>query len=66
MNSPFNLMGILDLDLSANDLPSVPDVVYKLRTLRRLNLNDNQIKELSSLSGRFFRFSSQLFSFPFP
>ncbi|CAF4516331.1 unnamed protein product, partial [Rotaria socialis] len=39
-----------DLDLSANDLPAVPDVVYKLKALKRLNLNDNQITELTSQS----------------
>jgi Leucine-rich repeat (LRR) protein len=42
----------LDLDLSNNDLPAVPDVVYKLKALKRLNLNDNQISELTGQSGR--------------
>ena len=42
---------LLDLDLSANDLPAVPDVVYKLKALKRLNLNDNQITELTGQSG---------------
>lgn len=41
-----------DLDLSANDLPAVPDVVYKLKALKRLNLNDNQISELTGQSGK--------------
>jgi Leucine-rich repeat (LRR) protein len=41
----------LDLDLSGNDLPAVPDVVYKLKALRRLNLNDNLITELTGQSG---------------
>ena len=41
----------LDLDLSANDLPAVPDVVYRLKALKRLNLNDNQITDLTGQSG---------------
>ncbi|CAF0945256.1 unnamed protein product [Adineta steineri] len=44
------LPNLSDLDLSANDLPAVPDVVYKLKALKRLNLNDNQIIELTGQS----------------
>ena len=44
--------GCLDLDLSANDLPAVPDVVYKLKALKRLNLNDNQITDLAGQAGK--------------
>ncbi|CAF2532295.1 unnamed protein product [Rotaria sp. Silwood2] len=44
------LPNLSDLDLSANDLPAVPDVVYKLKGLKRLNLNDNQISELTGQS----------------
>lgn len=47
-----NSRGCLDLDLSANDLPAVPDVVYKLKALKRLNLNDNQITELAGQAGK--------------
>ncbi|OPL20290.1 hypothetical protein AM593_10831, partial [Mytilus galloprovincialis] len=33
--------------LSGNDLPRVPETLYKLSPLKRLNLSNNQITELS-------------------
>lgn len=37
----------LDVDLSCNDLSRVPECLYTLGSLRRLNLSSNQITELS-------------------
>ncbi|KAK6187545.1 hypothetical protein SNE40_005543 [Patella caerulea] len=36
-----------DVDFSHNDLPRVPEPLYKLSSLKRLNLSNNQISELS-------------------
>lgn len=36
-----------DVDLSCNDLSRVPECLYTLGSLRRLNLSSNQITELS-------------------
>lgn len=36
-----------DVDLSCNDLTRVPECLYTLSSLRRLNLSSNQIAELS-------------------
>lgn len=36
-----------DVDLSCNDLTRVPECLYTLPSLRRLNLSSNQISELS-------------------
>lgn len=36
-----------DVDLSCNDLSRVPECLYTLSNLRRLNLSTNQISELS-------------------
>lgn len=36
-----------DVDLSCNDLNRVPECLYTLPSLRRLNLSSNQISELS-------------------
>ncbi|XP_055507215.1 protein flightless-1 homolog [Leucoraja erinacea] len=41
------LSGLLDVDLSCNDLSRVPECLYTLSSLRRLNLSTNQISELS-------------------
>lgn len=38
---------MLDVDLSCNDLTRVPECLYTLPSLRRLNLSSNQIMELS-------------------
>lgn len=35
------------MDLSCNDLTRVPECLYTLSSLRRLNLSSNQITELS-------------------
>lgn len=40
-----------DVDFSQNALPRVPDVLYTLSTLRRLNLSDNAISEVSHVIG---------------
>ena len=36
-----------DVDLSCNDLTRVPECLYTLASLKRLNLSSNQISELS-------------------
>lgn len=36
-----------DVDLSCNDLTRVPECLYSLSSLKRLNLSSNQISELS-------------------
>ncbi|KHN73472.1 Protein flightless-1 -like protein [Toxocara canis] len=36
----------LDLDFSYNDLPEVPDCVFKLKNLRKLDISHNQIKRI--------------------
>uniref|UniRef100_S4RA31 Disease resistance R13L4/SHOC-2-like LRR domain-containing protein n=1 Tax=Petromyzon marinus TaxID=7757 RepID=S4RA31_PETMA len=41
------LSHLTDVDLSCNDMPSIPECLYALSTLRRLNLSDNQISEMS-------------------
>ena len=42
------MTNLQELDLSQNNLPRVPDALYSLLNLRRLNLSDNQITELST------------------
>ncbi|XP_007448451.1 PREDICTED: protein flightless-1 homolog isoform X2 [Lipotes vexillifer] len=49
-NLPTSLEGLshlADVDLSCNDLTRVPECLYTLPSLRRLNLSSNQIAELS-------------------
>ncbi|XP_046688250.1 LOW QUALITY PROTEIN: protein flightless-1-like [Homalodisca vitripennis] len=41
------LSNLRDVDLSFNDLPKVPDALYTVPTLRRLNLSSNCITELA-------------------
>jgi len=43
------LENLTDLDLSHNDLPRVPEPVYRMTNLKRLDLSHNQITELSTL-----------------
>ncbi|KAI0215973.1 Flightless-1-like protein [Lamellibrachia satsuma] len=43
------LANLQDVDLSYNDLPRVPEPLYKIASLKRLNLSNNAITELSSL-----------------
>lgn len=43
-----NLTNLSDVDLAQNALPRVPDALYCLPNLKRLNLSDNEISELSS------------------
>ena len=37
--------------MSNNDLPIIPDTVYKMRTLRRLDVSGNQLADVSHLIG---------------
>ena len=47
-----NLRTLLsDIDMSYNDLPRLPESLYKLVTLKRLNISNNEIAELSSMIG---------------
>ena len=41
-----------EVDLSYNKLPRVPEQLYKIKSLRRLNLSNNEISELSSIIGK--------------
>ncbi|XP_035825487.1 protein flightless-1 homolog isoform X3 [Aplysia californica] len=41
------LTNLQDVDLSYNNLTRVPEALYKLSSLKRLNLSDNEISELS-------------------
>ncbi|SPP86887.1 blast:Protein flightless-1 [Drosophila guanche] len=43
-----SLANLCELDLSHNALPKLPDCVYNVPTLVRLNLSDNEINELSA------------------
>ena len=45
---------LTDVDLSDNALPRVPEALYKLDSLKRLNLSDNEISELSLMIGKFY------------
>ena len=47
---------LADVDLSDNGLPRVPEALYKLSSLKRLNLSDNEITELSLMIGWLFFF----------
>lgn len=38
---------LTDVDLSCNDLTRVPECLYSLANLKRLNLSSNQVSELS-------------------
>ncbi|XP_055380330.1 protein flightless-1 [Condylostylus longicornis] len=42
-----SLSNLSELDLSENSLSKVPDCIYNIITLKRLNLSDNEITELS-------------------
>lgn len=43
-----NLTNLTDIDLAENALPKVPEALYSLPNLRRLNLSNNEITELST------------------
>lgn len=43
-----NLINLSDIDLAQNALPKVPDALYSLSNLKRLNLSENEITELST------------------
>ncbi|XP_065310343.2 protein flightless-1 isoform X2 [Dermacentor albipictus] len=54
INTPVSLDSsavLSDVDFSQNALPRIPDVLYTLPTLRRLNLSDNAITEVSPVIG---------------
>ena len=54
-NLPSNLESLVnlgDLDLSYNNLTRVPDCVWTLKSLKRLNLSDNAISEISTNIGK--------------
>lgn len=42
------LCNLCDVDLSKNALTKVPDALYSLQNLKRLNLSDNEISDISS------------------
>lgn len=42
-----NLVNLEDVDFSTNDLTEVPDALFKLKNLKRLNLADNMIEKIS-------------------
>ncbi len=45
-------MNNLDLDLSRNNLAIIPDHVYRIKTLRRLNLSQNCLSDLAHEIGK--------------
>ena len=47
------LVNLADVDLSYNELTRVPEALYPLQTLERLNLSFNEIDELSMLVGMY-------------
>ena len=47
----FAIFHFTDVDLSYNNLPRVPEALYKLDSLKRLNLSNNEITELSLMIG---------------
>lgn len=50
-NFPTNLealVNLTDVDLSQNSLPKIPDALYSLPSLKRLNCSENEITELSA------------------
>ncbi|KAK7075215.1 hypothetical protein SK128_020054 [Halocaridina rubra] len=50
-NLPTNLEGLAflaDVDLSYNNLCKIPDCIYTLRNLKRLNVSDNEIVEVGT------------------
>jgi Leucine-rich repeat (LRR) protein len=47
-----SLTNLTELDLAQNALPKVPEALYCLRNLRRLNLSDNEMTELSQAIGK--------------
>lgn len=50
-NSLEMLTNLTDVDLSYNSLPKVPDCLYTLSNIRRLNLSNNEITDLSLALG---------------
>lgn len=48
------LTSLADVDLSMNGLPRVPEALYSLPNLKRLNISSNNITELSSAIGVYF------------
>jgi len=56
-NSLESLTSLSDVDLSMNGLPRVPEALYPLPNLKRLNLSSNNITELSSAVGMYHYFN---------
>ena len=46
------IFALPDIDLSYNALPRLPESLYKIRTLKRLNVCNNEIVELTSCVGK--------------
>jgi Leucine-rich repeat (LRR) protein len=46
------LTSLVELDLAQNNLPRVPDALYTLPNLKRLNLSDNELTEISHAIGK--------------
>lgn len=42
-----NLINLVELDISENNLPKIPEVVFNLINLKRFNVSENEIKEIS-------------------
>ena len=59
INESHNVFCLSDVDLSCNDMPRVPEPLYKLSSLKHLNLSDNQITEMSLLIGEFVPYCSR-------
>lgn len=41
-----NLVNLADVDFSLNKLKRVPDFLFKLKNLRKLNMSDNEITQV--------------------
>lgn len=53
---------ISDVDLSKNNLPRVPDALYTLPNMKRLNLSENSIIDIASdIGGEFIYLFSVFF-----
>ena len=50
------LIKLADVDLSRNALTKIPDGLFTLPGLKRLNLSENQLKEVSVAIGELLRF----------
>lgn len=58
-NLPANieaLTNLADVDLLHNDLQKIPDCIFTLRNIKRLNMSDNSISEISGSIGKYKNF----------